>query len=156
MNRVVAHILLAGALCLVPRFGFSSEEQILEPIAVSLRADAGADFGEVSVNIRTKGRTSERRISKIELTVGGKAVHIPEKAYSDLVSPLLNTVELRTEPGYDRNPWLYIFLQTAYRTSDGQWRRKRIHIAFHAGRVESRSIDTPNADGSSTSKTEKL
>ncbi len=156
MNHVLAHIALAAALCLLPRFGFSSEEQILEPSQVSLRADAGAPFGEVSVNIRTKGRNAERRISSIELTIGGKAVRIPEKAYSDLALPLLNTVELRTEPGYDRNPWLYIFLQTAYRTSDGQWRPKRIHIAFHAGRVESRSIDTPNADGSSTSQSEKL
>lgn len=156
MNRASVQILLAAALCVLPWLVFGSEEEILEPVEISLRADGGTPFGEVSVSIRTKGRAGERRISEIQLKVGGKAVRVPEKAYSGLTSPLLNTVELRTEAGYDRDSWLYIYFQTAYRTSDGQWRPKRVRIAYHAGRIESRSIETPNAEGSSRSQTERL
>ena len=108
------------------------------------------------MTIRTKGRATERRISDIKLQVGGKSVRVPEKAYRDLASPLLNTVELRTDPGYDKEPWLYVVFELGHRTADGQWRPKRVHIAYQAGRIESRSIDTPNPDGSSTHQTEKL
>ncbi len=156
MTSASVQILLAAAVCVLPWFVFGSEEEILEPVEISLRADGGTPFGEVSVSIRTKGRDSERRIADIQLKVGGKAVRVPEKAYSGLTSPLLNTVELRTEAGYDKHPWLYIYFQTAYRTSDGQWRPKRVHIAYRAGRIESRSIETLNADGTSTSQTERL
>jgi hypothetical protein len=137
--------------------GFCSEEDILEPVEVSIRADAGAPFGEVSATIRTKGSEPERRISGIKLHVGSKSVRIPEEAYSDLTLPLLNTIELRREGGRrDNEPWLYIFFQVGFRTSDGQWRPKRVHIAYHAGRIESRSIETPNPDGSATWKEDKL
>lgn len=146
----------AFLLAILPQICFCSEEMILEPAEVNIRADAGASFGEVIVTIRTKGLDSARRISDIKLQVGSKPVRIPERAYSDLELPLLNTVELRTEPGYDKEPLLYIFFQTGYRTSDRQWRPKRVHIAYHAGRVESRSIETPNPDGSYTWNQDKL
>ena len=148
--------LLVFLLTILPQISFCSEEAILEPVEVSIRADADAPFGKVSVTIRTKGLDSVRRISDIKLQVGSKSVRIPEKAYSDLALPLLNTVELRTEPGHDKEPLLYIFFQTGYRTSDGQWRPKRVHFAYHAGRIESRSIETPNSDGSYTWKQDKL
>jgi hypothetical protein len=156
MNHISTHIVLSVLLCLLPQVSFCSEEDILEPVEVSIRANAGAPFGQVSATIRTKGRDLDRRISDIELQVGSKSVRIPEKAYTDLALPLLNTVELRTEAGYDKEPWLYIFFQVGFRTSDGQWRPKRVHIAYHAGRIESRSIEIPNPDGSSTRKEEKL
>jgi hypothetical protein len=156
MNRLSTRIVLLALLCLLPRIGFCSEEEILEPIEVTTRADAGSTFGQISVTVRTKGRDSDRRIDDIKLEVSGKTVRIPKKAYSDLASPLLNTVELRTEAGYDKNPWLYIFFQVGFRTADGQWRPKRVHIAYHAGRIESRSIETPNPDGTFTRKEDKL
>ena len=156
MIRILTHIVLAALLCGLPRVSFGSQEEILEPSEVSIRADAEARFGEVRATIRTKGRGAERRISDIKLQVGGKPVRIPEKAYSDLASPLLNTVELRTEAGYDKEPWLYISFQVGFSTAEGHWCPKRVHIAYHAGRIESRSIETPNPDGSFAWKQEKL
>lgn len=129
----VALPILSALLCLLPQVSLCSQEFILEPIEVSIRADAGEPFGEVSTTICASGRDSERRISDIKLRVGSKSVRIPERAYSDLESPLL-------------------VFQVGFRTSDGQWHPKRVHIAYHAGRIESRSIETPNADGSSTRK----
>lgn len=156
MNRISTHIGLAVLLFGLPRVSFGSPEEILEPSEVSIRAEAGARFGEVRATVRTKGRGAERRISEINLGVGSKSVRIPEKAYSDLASPLLNTVELRTEAGYDKEPWLYVFFQVGFSTAEGHWCPKRVHIAYHAGRLESRSIETPNPDGSFTWKEDKL
>jgi hypothetical protein len=77
----------------------------------------------------------------------GNSISIPQEAYADLEQPLLNSIELRTEAGYDENPWLYIVLKVGYKTSDGKWNPKRVHIAYHAGRVEARSIQTPKSNG---------
>jgi hypothetical protein len=157
MNRISKYIILPGLLCLLPQISFCSEEDILEPHEVSVRANAGAQFGEVSATIRTKGHALERRISDIKLQVGGKSVRMPEKAYSDLTSPLLNTVELRRAAGrHEAEPFLYIYFQVGFRTSDGQWRARSVRIGYHAGRVDSRSIEIPNPDGSSTWKQDKL
>jgi hypothetical protein len=154
--KIILCLALALFMGLALQRGFCSQEAILEPVEASIRADAGAPFGEVSATLRTKGRNLERRISDIKLRVGRKSIRIPEKAYSDLTLPLLNTIELRREPGYDKEPWLYIFFQVGFHTSDGQWRPKRVRIAYHAGRIESRSIETPNPDGSATWKEDKL
>ncbi len=149
-------ILLALLSGLLPQPSYCSEEEVLEPSEITIRAQAGAPFGEVVATVRAEGRGPERKVSRITLRVGGKSVPVPAGAYSDLVSPRLNTVELRTEAGYDKQPWLYIYLQLAFRTSDGQMRPKRVRIAYHAGRIESRSIETPNPDGSVTWKNDKL
>lgn len=149
-------ILAAALLCLMPLPGLSSEEEILEPSEATLRAHAGKPFGEVSLTIRAKGHDAGRRISEIKLRVSGKSVAVPDKSFNDLAVPLLNTLELRTCTDFEGKPWLYIVFQLAHRTAEGQWRPKKVHIAYHAGRIESRSIETPNADGSSTHHTEKL
>ena len=57
--------------------------------------------------------------------VGGKSVQFPEKAYSDLQWPLLNTVELRSEVGYDQHPWLYIVFETGFHTRMASGNRSR-------------------------------
>lgn len=149
-------ILAAVLLCLLSLPGLGSEEEILEPAEATLCAEAGKPFGEVSVTVRANGRDAGRRISEIKLQVGGKHIPVPEKSFNDLTVPLLNTLELRTCTDFDGKPWLYIVFQLAHRTADGQWRPKKVHIAYHAGRIESRSIETPGADGSSTHRTEKL
>jgi hypothetical protein len=156
MNRISLHIGLAVLLCGLPRVSFGSQEEILEPSEVSIRAEAGSRFGEVHATVRTKGRGAERRISDIKLQVGSKSVRIPEKAFSDLASPLLNTVELRTEAGYDKEPWLYISFQVGFSTAEGHRRPRRVHIAHHAGRIEARSIEMPKPDGSFAWKEDKL
>ncbi|MDQ6633015.1 MAG: hypothetical protein M3Y82_14870 [Verrucomicrobiota bacterium] len=156
MNRTTTYLVLSALLFLMPQVGFSSEEDILEPNEISLSSDAGIPFGEVKVTIRAQGHDSKRRISDIKLQVGSKSIRVPEKAYKDLTLPLLGTVELRKAAGYDKKPWLYIFFRLGFRTSDGEWRPKRVHISYHAGSIESRSIETPNLDGSYTWKEDKL
>lgn len=155
MNRRATFTIVLVLIVLLSQPSLCSEELVLEPAEVSIRADAGQPFGKVSATIRADGRDAERRVADIKLQVGGKSVPIPEKAYRDLASPLLNTLELRTEVGYDKSPWLYIVFQVGFRTADGLWQPKRVHIAYHAGRIESRSIEAPNPDGSTTRKHEK-
>jgi hypothetical protein len=68
----------------------------------------------------------------------------------------LNAVELRTEVGFDKHPWLSIYFEVANKTADGKWRPKRVRISYHGGRIESRSIETEDPDGSFTWKTEEI
>ena len=81
MKTVSTLTLLPLLFCLLPLPSLCTEEGILEPHEVIIRADAGAPYGEVRVTVRTKGIHSERRISDIPLEVGSTSVRIPEKAY---------------------------------------------------------------------------
>jgi hypothetical protein len=130
----------------------ATQERILVPHEISIVADAGQPFGEVRACLRTR----EGRIEGIDLEVAGKKILIPAAAYADLRIPLSSTLQLRTDPGYEKEPWLYVYFELAHRTPDGQSRPKRVHIAYHRGKIESRSIETPDSDRSSTVKEDKL
>lgn len=131
-------------LCLVPSLASGSEERIVEPVEVTIRADMELPFGKVVATIRKAHRESERRIAEIALHVNGKFVPVPVEAYRDLESPLLRTLQFRTEAGYDKDPWLYLFFEVGHGTLVGP---KFVRIAYHAGRIESRSIQKRTADG---------
>ena len=140
-----------------PASSHGSEEEIHHPYEVSLAVNAGGSFGEVRVTLRASGSKSvPAKITSIDLWLNGKNVQIPEVAYADLEEPLLGSAQIRSEAGYDEHPWLYIYFELAYRMEDGQWRPKRVHIAYHNGKIEHRSIDTPHPDGSYTYKQDKL
>jgi hypothetical protein len=125
----------------------ASQERMIDADEVSIKADAGAPFGKVQVTMKAKGRAGQRRIAEIKWQIDGKDVIVPLEAFSDLERPMPNTLEIRTEAGYDKNPWLYLVFKIGHQTADGKWLPKQIHIAYHAGRVESRFITTTKADG---------
>jgi pimeloyl-ACP methyl ester carboxylesterase len=93
---------------------------------------------------------------------GGWLVRLYESTYPEEVVGMVLVeagadIELRTgAPRDGKEPWLYIFFQAGFRASDGKWRPIRVRIAYHAGRIKSRSIETPNPDDSSTWKEQKL
>ena len=148
MKTVSTLALLPLLFCLLPLPSLCTEEGIVEPHEVSIRADAGAPYGEVRVTVRTKGIHSERRISDIQLEVGSTSVRIPEKAYGDLEWPRLNTVKLLTTPSGEKGPSLFIFFELASYTPVGhEWAPKRVRIEYSAGRIVSRSIETRSPDG---------
>ena len=101
-------------------------------------------------------RLKDKRIVALTLDMDGKPVSVPKAAYIDLQDPLLHTLELRTESRRGNAPRLYVYFELAYKTSDGHLRPKRVHITYHEGRIESRSIDVPITDDESVWKEEKL
>lgn len=157
INRILIIFLIIGFLITFSHSGHCSEETIHSPYEVSLIVNAGASFGEVKVTIRaTPSKDTPTKILSIDLWLDGKAIKISEAAYSDLEAPLLGSTQIRSEVGYDKNPWLYIYFELAYRMEDGQWRPKRVHIAYQDGKIKYRTIDTPHPDGSYTWKKDDL
>ena len=149
MNKFLIIFLIIGFSVLSSHLGYCSEEEIHSPHEVSFVVNTGASFGEVKVTIHASpSNDTPAKILSIDLWLDGKVVKIPEAAYADLEAPLLGSTQIRSETGYDKAPWLYIYFELNYRMEDGQWRPKRVHIAYHNGRIEYRAIDTPHPDGS--------
>ena len=156
-NKSVLLLLLAtGLLMARPSSSHGSEEEIHRPHEASLAVNAGASFSEVRVTLRASESRLPTKLTAVDLWVNGKNVEISEAVYADLAEPLLDSVQIRSEVGYDEHPWLYVYFELAYRMEDGQWRPKRVHLAYHNGKLEYRSIDTPHPDGSYTHKQDKL
>jgi hypothetical protein len=126
----------------------ATEEMTVLPNEVFIQADSGKDFGDVAVEIKTNKDPEKLKIVSMRLKVNGKWLKVPENAYSDLSQPYLNRTELRIEDGYDRNPWLYVYFEVASKDISGNIAPKRVHIAYHNGKFESRSIETPLSGGS--------
>ena len=126
----------------------ASEEDTVLPQEVLITADAGKDFGSIALEIKTDKNREKSKITSMRLKIGGKWVLVPPAAYADLAAPLLNRAEIRIEPGYDPNPWLYIYFEVAAHDVTGVFAPKRVHIAYHSGKFEYRSVDTPLSDGS--------
>ena len=127
----------------------ASEEDILQPYEVAVIADAGKSFGEVAVEIKTNKDPEKLKIASIRLKINGEWKSVPEKAFADLEKPDLNSLQIRTEAGYDENPWLYVYFELFYRDESGRYApNKRVHISYHKDRFESRTIDVPMSDGS--------
>ena len=144
---VLCLFLANGLLMAVPSLCRCSEETIHNPYEVTLAADTGASFGEVKLSIH-QSKNASAKITSIDLWLGEENIKVPETAYADLEAPLLGSVQIRSEAGYDKHPWLYIYFELAYRMEDRQWRPKKVHIAYHNGKIEYRAIDTPHPDGS--------
>ncbi len=136
-------VLAVSMFCMVLA---ASEERILNPCKVSISADAGKPFGDVTVEIVTNKNEKDLKIISIRIKIHGKWKKIPERAFADLKSPLLNNVQIRTETGYDDSPWLYIFFKLGHYDKNGKWNPKRVHIFYHKGHFERRSITTPESD----------
>jgi hypothetical protein len=126
----------------------ASKERVIEPYQVTISADAGKPFGEVTLEIKTNKVPNSPKITSIRLKVNGEWKDVPKRAFVDLDSPLLTKTAIRTESG-DDSPWLYIYFEVSHQDENGVWAPKRVHISYHKGKYESRGIDTPSADGSS-------
>ncbi|MBW1810791.1 MAG: hypothetical protein JRJ19_13740 [Deltaproteobacteria bacterium] len=131
-----------------------SQERTHFPYSISMSADTGKLFGEVSVQIESERDKSKPKIKSIRLQIKGKWKTVPAKAFADLESPLLHKSEIRTERGWGDSPWLYIYFEVLHWDDKGKWHTRKVHIAWHKGRFEHRSITYQKPDGST--KWEKL
>jgi len=144
MRKTIAAMFLFGCLA-VP--ASASQEQIRPPNYIMISANAGGTFGEVTVEIKTDKKLVQPKITGIRLKINGSWKKVPKKAFTDLGSPDLNTAQIRTEAGHDKDPWLHIYFEVNHKDKSGNWNPQKVHISYHKGRFEYRSITTP-IDGS--------
>lgn len=150
MKRIL--LILLFVLLIFPINLEASQELIINPSSVSLKAFAGEYFGEVKATIIA----NEERVEKVELTVQGKNIDIPTKVYEYLEKPLLNTFQIRTERGYDEFPHLYVYLELAFKTKKDEWLPKKIHLDYYGGVIQAISIQTPEDKNNSSWDSIKL
>jgi hypothetical protein len=144
MSRTVATLaaalLVAGALP-----ASASEEEIHAWKKVTVVADAGR-FGEVTVTAEsTTG--AKAAITALTVKVQGKTIAVPRAALQELSGLQLHTLQVRSEAGYDKHPWLYVVLD--------RWRANRpattvaetVHFAIQGGKLRHRSISIRDRSG---------
>jgi hypothetical protein len=130
-------------VCLACGAAIASEEEILTPYKITLAADAGKEFGEVTAAIERKSDAKDRRIKSITLTVNGKTFVVPKEQFSDLRDPLIQTAEFRWEAGRGSGPWLYLTFQLAKQGAKSTSDRPRVYIRYQNGKLMQRSIRQP-------------
>lgn len=139
---------LGLSVCIACATCLASQEQIFVPHKVSIFADTGKEFGEVSATVETTKETDsrKRRIKAIGLTVGGKTYAVPEKEFSDLQWVLIDSVELRTvEAGLTvDDPELYLTFQLQRAGAASPEERPTVSIRYRNGKPLERSIREPS------------
>lgn len=108
-----------------------------------ISANAGETFGEVTLEIKTDKKPGQPKITGIRLKIDGKWKNVPKKAFADLEPPDLTKAGIRTEGGFDKYPWLHIYFEVNQKDKSGKWRPQKVHISYHNGRFEYRSVATP-------------
>jgi hypothetical protein len=115
----------------------ASQEQIHDWKAATLVAETSL-FGSVEVK---SSADAGGNVQTLAVTVNGKTLTIPEAWLKTLPSLPLASIQVRSEPGYDPKPWLYIYFQTA------SVPQVQTHIAIQNGKLVRASITTVDAKG---------
>ncbi|HEU0037591.1 MAG TPA: hypothetical protein VFQ53_43570 [Kofleriaceae bacterium] len=130
--------LVVLALFAVP--AHASEEQIHHWKTATLSADTDL-FGTVEVKATADAGGN---VKTLAVTAKGKTIVVPEAWLKTLPSLPLASIQIRTERGYDPQPWLYVFFQTPSTP------QIQTHISFQGGKLVQASITKLNAKGATT------
>jgi hypothetical protein len=116
---------------------YASEEQIHHWKSVPVVAETRL-FGDVEVKAAadTKGN-----VQALSVAVKGKTIAVPAKWLASLPPLRLASLEVRSEVGYDPQPWLYVVFDRGIVT------RERAHIAFQGGKLAHATLTTVDARG---------
>ncbi len=132
MAKLVVALLLA-----MVSSSAASEEEIHRWTAVTVVADTRL-FGDVEVKATADAKGN---VATLTVTVKGKAVVIPAKWIATLPPLRLASLEVRSEVGYDPQPWLYVVFDRGIATRD------RVHVAFQGGKLTHATVTTVDAKG---------
>lgn len=139
MNRMLICSTLATAILALAPPLHASEEMIHPWKQATVQVDTGKSFGVVEVTLKATV-TPKAAITALSVKAGGRALGLPARALADLPELDAATLEIRTEPGYDKLPWLYVVFQVPrYRLAPGttaQW----VSFSFQGGQFKKRSI----------------
>lgn len=135
---------LAGLVLSSPAL-FATQVKYHLAYKVTLTADVGAPFGEVSVVLETTREAAgeTRRLKLIRIAVGGKTVDVPTKQFNSLAKPLLDTAQIQTSVGLDNRPELYVVIQVGKWGDDYKRDRRTVFFTYKNGKVVEPFITAP-------------
>ena len=141
-------VLAASLVLLLAGSAVASEEQI-HPWKSATVAASTQLFGDVEVKATAD---AEGNVSSLEVVAKGAKISVPAKFIATLPRLPLASLEIRSEVGYDKDPWLYVVFRTGPRTTAGS---SEIHVALQSGKLIDASIETFDGHGASKRTTKK-
>jgi hypothetical protein len=124
-----------------------SEEWMAHTHKVSIWADAGQHFGEVSATLQTTGAQPNHRIKSITLTVRGKKIVVPQASFKNLRRPQISTATFRTDAGGSRrgekdsgSPWLYLVFRLENPRAKSASDYSNVYIRFRDGKLQTTQV----------------
>jgi hypothetical protein len=138
MRRLTASL---AVIWLLLGTAHASEEDILPTRKLTVSADGGRDFGEVTAAIET---ARDGRVKSINLFVGGGCYAVPREQLEDLGPALLHTAQFRAEAGRGGPPWLYLTFRVAKPGALDASDCPLVYIRFRDGKVRDRHIRPPS------------
>ena len=125
----------------------SSVEWVAHTHKVSIWADAGKPFGEVSATLQTTGTRPNLRIKSITLTVNGKKFVVPQASFKNLQRPQISTAVFHTEGGGSRrgekdsgSPWLYLIFRLENPKAKSISDYSKVYIRFRDGKLQTTHV----------------
>ena len=100
-------------------------------------------FGDVEVHATADASGT---VKTVEVVVKGKTIAVPPKWIATLPAMPLSSLEIRTERGYDPQPWLYVYFRSGPVDAKGT---VALHLAFQGGVMKDASVDTYDGKGNS-------
>jgi hypothetical protein len=142
--KPVPVLVLTGLLCSA---AFCSTEWVAHTHKVSIWADAGKPFGEVSATLQTTGSRPNHRIKSITLTINGKKFIVPQASFKNLQRPQTSTAVFHTEGGGNRrrekdsgSPWLYLIFRLENPKAKSISDYSKVYIRFRDGKLQTTHI----------------
>jgi hypothetical protein len=132
MTRLVLALLIA-----MGSTAHASEEEIHRWKSVTVVADTRL-FGDVEVKATAN---AQGHLQALSVPVKGQTIAVPAKWLAQRAPLRLASLEVRSEVGYDPQPWLYVVFDRGLATKD------RVHIAFQGGKLAHAALTTVDAKG---------
>lgn len=109
----------------------ASQEQIHRWKTVTLVADTDL-FGDVEVKASADGTGI---VQSLAVTAKGATITVPKAWLAKLPAVKLASLEVRSERGYDPQPWLYVVFHLPSGANDV------LHVSFQNGKLTGASTD---------------
>jgi hypothetical protein len=134
MSKLVAVFLvvLAGS-------ALASQEQIHRWKTVTLVAETDL-FGDVEVKASAD---ASGNVQSLAVTAKRVTITVPKAWLAKLPAVTLGSIEVRSERGYDPQPWLYVVFHMPSGANDV------LHVSFQNGKLAGASLDTATSASAS-------
>jgi hypothetical protein len=120
----------------------ASQEQIHPWKSFSISASTQL-FGDVEMKATGDAKGN---LKTLDVVVKGKTITVPAKWLATLPAMPLSSLEIRTERGYDAEPYLYAYFRNGAKNAKGT---VELHLAFYGGKLKDASTNTHDGKGSS-------
>lgn len=94
-------------------------------------------------------RRALKRTATASIREAGKKITVPPAWLKTLPELPISSLQIRSEVGYDKDPWLYVYFRSRSKPD------VHVHVAFQAGKLAHAMIKTVDAAGKVNVETRK-